>query len=336
MIILDATTRSLEVILAGAITTNQLPIVASYVDVTTSAYTPGSSNTVTNNGTAVTAVAAPSASTQRQVKLLTVQNADTVSATVTVRYNDNATTRVLIKVVLTTGDNLVYTDGEGFRILDSSGSVKQGVASSATPQFARLGLGTAADSVAELNLNTGTIKVGGATAKSTIVLSGAGGWASSTSGAAGPTKTEMATGKQNIQTLDFSDSNSKLYAEWGVFMPGNWDAGTITAKFIWTANSTSTNTVVWGLQGYCYANSTTIDQTFGTAQEVSQANTATAYQVHITSATSAITIGGTPAINNYVQFRCYRDSSNGSDNLAVTASLLAIQITYGISNYSAT
>lgn len=125
MIILDSTTRSLEVVLGGAITTNQLPIVASFVDNTTTTYTPGSSNTATNSTTPVTAVAAPAASTQRQVKLLTIINTDTAAATVTVQYNDNSTLRVLFKVALAMGDNLVYTDGEGFRVVDSNGNNKQ-------------------------------------------------------------------------------------------------------------------------------------------------------------------------------------------------------------------
>jgi hypothetical protein len=124
MIILDATTRTAEVLLEAAVTTNQLPIVASYVDNTTTTYTPGSSNIATNNTTAVTAVAAPAASTQRQVKLLTISNIDTAAATVTVRYNDNSTTRTLFKATLAVGDNLVYTDGEGFRVVDSSGNTK--------------------------------------------------------------------------------------------------------------------------------------------------------------------------------------------------------------------
>jgi hypothetical protein len=125
MIILDTTTRTVEVLLGGAVTTNQLPVVASYVDVTTTTYTPKSSNTATNNTTAVTAVAAPAASTERQVKLLTVYNADTVNATLTVRYNDNSTTRILTKTTLSVGDTLVYTDGEGFRVLDANGNIKQ-------------------------------------------------------------------------------------------------------------------------------------------------------------------------------------------------------------------
>lgn len=124
MLILDATTKSLEIVLAGAVTANQLPVVASYVDVTTSTYTPGSSDNASNSTTPVTVVAAPAASTQRQVKLLTIQNADTVSATVTLRYNDNGTTRVIVKVALSANDTLVYTDGEGFRVIDTSGEIK--------------------------------------------------------------------------------------------------------------------------------------------------------------------------------------------------------------------
>lgn len=213
-------------------------------------------------------------------------------------------------------------------------SLPQLLGTTATPQFARLGLGAAADTTAELNLNTGTVKVAGAVAKRTLVLSAAGGWGSTTTGATGPTKAESATNKQNVQTLDFADSGAKVYAEWGVFMPGSWDASTITAKFIWLVNSTSTNGVVWGLQARAYGDSSTLDQAFGTAQEATDIGSGTANQVLISPATSAITIGGSPSVNQYVQFRCYRDSNNGSDTLGASISLLAIQISFGISTYS--
>ena len=123
MIILDATTKSVEIILAGAVTTTQLPFVASYVDVTTTTYVPGENDGTSNSTAAVTVVAAPGASTQRHIKLIDVQNADTVAATVTLRYNNNATTRTLVKVALGIGAHLIYTDGEGWRVLDASGSV---------------------------------------------------------------------------------------------------------------------------------------------------------------------------------------------------------------------
>ena len=111
-------------------------------------------------------------------------------------------------------------------------------------------------------------------------------------------------------------------------MPPAYGGGTVTAKFIWTATGTSTNPVLWGCQAYAYGDLTTIEQTWGTAQTVQDAHSATASQVQITDATSAITIGGTPAANKWVQFRVYRDPTSGSDTLAATAQLLAVIITY--------
>src|SRR5436190_19646783 len=126
MLILDSTLKSIELILSGAVTANQLPFVVSYVDVTSITYVPNSSDGVSNNTTAVTAIAAPIASTQRQVKLITVHNSDTVSATVTLKLNNNGTFRTICKVVLSTLSQLVYTDGEGFRVIDVNGGLVLG------------------------------------------------------------------------------------------------------------------------------------------------------------------------------------------------------------------
>ena len=125
MIVLDSTLKTLEIVLGGAVTTTQLPFVAVYIDVTTTAYTPIENDGVSNNATAVTMVAAPAASTQRQIKFLSVQNEDTVNATVILQYNDNGTIRRISKFTLSPDDTLLYTDGEGMRVLDSTGSLKQ-------------------------------------------------------------------------------------------------------------------------------------------------------------------------------------------------------------------
>jgi hypothetical protein len=125
MILLDATTRSLEVKLAGSVSTNQLPFVCSYVDITTTSFTPGTTTGVTNNGTAVTCAAAPAASTQRQLKFLSVRNADTAAATATVQLNDNSTARTIVVFVLAVNDALIYVDGQGFKVFDANGQTKQ-------------------------------------------------------------------------------------------------------------------------------------------------------------------------------------------------------------------
>ena len=136
----------------------------------------------------------------------------------------------------------------------------------------------------------------------------------------------MAVNDVNIQTLDFVQAAQK-YAEWTAYLPANYTAAaTITATFVWAANSASTNSVVWGCQARAYADSDAIDQAFGAAVEVTDANNNT-NDVNISAATAAITIAGAPAAGQMVQFKVYRLGS-GADNLAATANLLQVIITY--------
>jgi len=150
---------------------------------------------------------------------------------------------------------------------------------------------------------------------------------STTSGAA-PGSAEMSTNKNNYIFMDFSNSGGKLYAEFGFELPSDYNSGTITFHANWTANSTSTNSVVWGLQAVSIADDESLDVAFGTAQEVTDANKSTAYKRSKTSESSAITIAGTPAAGEQVRCRLYRDSGNGSDTLAATARLMSIVISY--------
>jgi hypothetical protein len=123
---IDTITKSLEVYLGGAATANQLPVYASYIDHTATAATPGASDTQTNGVTAVTVVAAPAGSTQRQVKTLTVYNADTVAATVFLRLNNNSTMRIIRRATLNPGETWAYTQETGFQVLDIMGALKLG------------------------------------------------------------------------------------------------------------------------------------------------------------------------------------------------------------------
>jgi hypothetical protein len=132
MFTLDATTASLEVVLAGAVTTNQLPIVSSYVDKTATTFTPGKTTTQTNSTTGVTIVAAPAASTQREVHSINIYNADTVAATITIRENDNSTLRILVKIVLAVADTLRYTHADGWLVTDTNGNIKTSAVSTGT------------------------------------------------------------------------------------------------------------------------------------------------------------------------------------------------------------
>lgn len=110
---LDSTLKSLEVKLGGAVTTNQLDWTVSYVDLLDtdqSVSDVAGGDGLTNNGTAVTLVAAPAASHTRVIKLVSVYNADTVNATVTIQLNNNGTKRIIFSKTLTTGQTLLYGD----------------------------------------------------------------------------------------------------------------------------------------------------------------------------------------------------------------------------------
>lgn len=132
-----------------------------------------------------------------------------------------------------------------------------------------------------------------------------------------------AANQPDIVTLDF-DATTAEYAQFSIPMPKKWDEGTITAKFIWSHAATTTNFgVVWGLQAVAMSNDDAIAAAFGTAQEVADTG-GTTNDLYITGATAAITIAGSPAAEDVVFFRVYRDPTDGSDTMAIDARLHAV------------
>lgn len=125
MIILQNTTTLLQIKLGSSVTTNQLPFSSSYVDTTTNTFSPEQVSGVTNDTSTVTLVSAPAASTKRTIKYISIYNNDTVSAVITIQLSDNTVERILGKYTLSSGDRLEFTDTVGWRVLNSSGAIKQ-------------------------------------------------------------------------------------------------------------------------------------------------------------------------------------------------------------------
>ncbi len=156
-----------------------------------------------------------------------------------------------------------------------------------------------------------------------VFLTAAGGWPSTTDGAGDAAKTEYGTNDIDLYLAAF-DKDSDEYYQWTVWMPDDWDGGTVTFKVAWTAASSSGD-VVWGLQGRAYANDDAIDQAWGAAQTVTDTLTATG-DVCITPTSAAITLAGSPAAGQIVQFRAYRDADAGGDTLEADAYLIGIKV----------
>jgi hypothetical protein len=121
MIILDATTKSLRIYMGGAAATTNPTYVASWVDITTTAFTPGSADGALNGATPVTPVAAPSAGAFRQIKFLTVWNNDTITQTITIEMYVSTTQRTMFRGNIDPGGCLMFTDTYGFEIMNAYG-----------------------------------------------------------------------------------------------------------------------------------------------------------------------------------------------------------------------
>jgi len=150
-------------------------------------------------------------------------------------------------------------------------------------------------------------------------------WIPRTTSGCGVNSLEAATNKVNYDVLEF-DAAAIEYAQALVVMPSNWNAGTVTSKFHWTAASGSGD-VVWQLSGRAYANDDAIDQATGTAQTATDTLTA-ANDVDISPATSAITLAGTAANGNPIVYELSRKATDAGDTLAVDARLLGVEISY--------
>jgi hypothetical protein len=158
-------------------------------------------------------------------------------------------------------------------------------------------------------------------------LSAAGIWPSATNGCSTNIKGELSTNKVNGYYLEFDPTNIE-YAEVTLAMPSDWNAGTITATFYWKHPTTTTNfDAVWALQGRAYGDNVALDQAMGTVQEVTDTGGTTS-NLYISSATSAITLAGSPAAGQLVQIRIYRNATSGSDTLAVDSHLIGVMINY--------
>ena len=159
MIRLDTVNRSLTLFLDGAQVSAPLQIVVSYSDQTAATYL-GASQLSNSNGV--------TASTIRDIDMVTVLNTDTGSQVVTIQLLDTATTYKIISTTLLVGEKLTYTHGSAWQVLDNTGNLKTVVLSTSgvnsfsagstglTPSTATTGAVTLGGTLAVASGGTGT------------------------------------------------------------------------------------------------------------------------------------------------------------------------------------
>lgn len=152
-VILDTVNKSLRCYMEGAHTTTAPVFVSDYIDRSGTTLTPGANDGVLNGATPVILVAAPAASTYREVQAVSIWNADTVAHTLTIELLSTATQRTRVRFVLEVGESLLYFDNAGWIVMNNAGAPKAGGLTVNVAQFLP-GVVDAANLTAVLSLTT--------------------------------------------------------------------------------------------------------------------------------------------------------------------------------------
>ena len=108
---------TLRVYLGAPASTNELPIVATYIDSNSTNFTPQAAEVATNGTNPVTVVYSPVSGLSRQIKYLSVLNTDTTTSEVYVDYHTPSSDRRLFKQSLTPNQKIEFVDSQGFAVI---------------------------------------------------------------------------------------------------------------------------------------------------------------------------------------------------------------------------
>ncbi len=231
-------------------------------------------------------------------KFVDFHNSDADATDYAVRLHTNGGTTDLYIDPAAGGTNIIYRAG-GTNVAIADGGTNADTAAAALSNLGALGQGLRAVWIPKAAMKSRT-----------------------TNGAASGTA-EMATNKNMFDTFDF-DPTTQEFVQFAWRMPKSWNEGTVTFAPVWSHPSTTTNFgVVFGLAGVAISNDDAGDVAFGTAQTSTDTG-GTTNDIYQGPTSSAITIAGSPAADDFVMFQINRTVADGSDTMAVDARLHGI------------
>ena len=256
---------------------------------------------------------------------------DATSAFITATSTSTLTNKTLTSPKI--GTSILDTNGNELALLTATGSAVNEI----TLANAATGNGPIISSTGEtnvdLNLNpkgSGVLKSGTAAVKiagtETIFIPAQAMFGTTTNGADAQAVETTAT-RPELKVLDF-DAGTAEYAQFSIAMPKSWNLGTVTYQVFWSPSNTNTGNCIFGLQGLATTEGDTADAVFGTAIEVTDAGIGTVEDVQMTAVSSAMTLAGSPADDDYCFFQLYRDAADGSDTFTGDARVMGIKLFY--------
>jgi len=159
--------------------------------------------------------------------------------------------------------------------------------------------------------------------KQTMWIPAAAMYPNTTAGCDALAQVELSNGPE-IKVLDFATAADD-FAQFTVAFPKLWNEGTVTFQAFFTVTGTNTGTVAWGLSGVAFADSGDINTAFGTnVVATAKAHSGTSNDLDVSAESGAVTIAGSPSVNELVFFQIMRDVS--ADNQSAAARLLGIKL----------
>ena len=184
--------------------------------------------------------------------------------------------------------------------------------------------GTAAGLSATLATSSGgTGLTGNVVGKHSIWIPASAMYPNTTNGCAPLAQVELSNGPE-LKVLDF-DASADENAQFTVAFPKLWNEGTITFQAFFTVTGTNTGTVAWGLSGVAIADNDSINTAFGTnVVATAKAHSGTSNDLDVSAESGAVTIAGSPSVNETCYFQLMRDVS--ADTQTGDARLVGIKL----------
>ena len=231
------------------------------------------------------------------------------------------------------GTSILDTNGAELMLLTATGSAVNEFTLANAATGAGPTLSATGETNVDINVNpkgSGVLKSGTAAVKiagtETIFVPAAAMFGTTTNGAEA-SAVETTALRPELKVLDF-DAGTRENAQFSIAMPKSWNLGTVTYQVFWSPSNTNTDNCIFGLEGVATTEGDTADVAFGTAVEVTDAGIGTVEDVQMTAVSGAVTIGGSPADDDYTFFQLYRDAADGSDTFTGDARVLGIKLFY--------
>jgi len=227
------------------------------------------------------------------------------------------------KIADTNGNELLLLTATGSAVNEftlANASTGNGPTLSATGET-NVGININPKGTGVLKSGSGAVKIAG---KETIWVPAAAMYETTTNGAS-PEQIETTALRPDMKVMDFADTADD-HAQFSVAFPKSWNLGTITYQCFWTPSTTNTGNCIFGLQGVSVGDGDTIDVAFGTAINITDAGIGTVEDQQVSAESSAVTIAGSPAVDQQTYFQIFRDANVGGDTYTGVARLLGIKI----------